>query len=199
MTKKIKIAIAVLSVTIIVACLLQALPRYSQLQRYNVETERTDMDDVEETIAASEETISARSGSTADETDYQTTEEYRENNNRITALRERIRLLNDGLLSDLTDITKQVFNRITYISIKPDDDTLTEECRPYMTDSFYERFKDMKFESESYMVYDIKFSDLDKEDISAYVLTRSSKQLRFFVTFSFDPDKNYAISNISKI
>ena len=200
MYSKVKIVISILSVTVILACLIQAIPIYNQLQQYNaiIDDSEQNKGSVEETITATED-LSVRSGSTADEADYRSTQEYSDNNSRILALKERINLLNNGITSDLTDLTKLVFNKITEISADPKNDKLRDECKQYMTDDYFERFKDTEIERESYMVYDIRFCDLDKDDISAYVLTRSSNQIRFFVTYSYEEGKNYVISDIKTI
>lgn len=202
MTNKIKIAISIFSITVMVACLVQAIPKYIQLQQYKTIIEENTAQNT--IVSTADETVAKTKGSTTDEisdprNDYKTTQEYKDTQDRIDALQERVRLLKNGLTSDLTDITKTVFNHITEISANPDDEALVTECRQFMTDDYYNKFKDMVFERESYMVYDIKFSDLDKDDISAYVLTRSSNQFRFFITYSFDPDKSYVISNIIQI
>lgn len=202
MTNKIKIAISIFSITVMVACLVQAIPKYIQLQQYKTIIEENKAQNT--IVSTADETVAITKGSTTDEisdprNDYKTTQEYKDTQDRIDALQERVRLLKNGLTSDLIDITKTVFNHTTEISANPDDEALVTECRQFMTDDYYNKFKDMVFERESYMVYDIKFSDLDKDDISAYVLTRSSNQFRFFITYSFDPDKSYVISNIIQI
>ena len=197
---KLRIVIAILSITVILACMIQAIPKYSELQQYNaiIDSSEHNKESIEETTVTTEEP-SIRSGSTADEVDYRTTQEYSDNYNRILALKERIDLLNNGITSDLTDLSKMVFTKITEISADPENEKLRNECKKYMTDDYFDRFKDIKFEKESYLVYDIRFCDLDKDDITAYILTRSSNQIRFFVTYSFDKEKNYVISDIKQI
>lgn len=199
MKSKIRIAISIFSVTVIIACLVQTIPKYSQLREYNAIIEKAAAAQNSSHVDLKAATPDGTRNSTADEVDYITTQEYKDTQNRIDAVKERSNLLKNGLTSDLTDITKTVFNHITEISAKPDDENLITECRQYMTDEYFTRFKGLEFERESYMVYDIKFSDLDKDDITAYVMTRSSKQFRFFVTYSFDTNKSYVISNIQQI
>ena len=75
MYSKVKIVISILSVTVILACLIQAIPIYSQLQQYNaiIDDSEQNKGSVEETITATED-LSVRSGSTADEADYRSTQ-----------------------------------------------------------------------------------------------------------------------------
>ena len=208
MSSKIKTVLSIFSVTIILACVMQALPKYSQLRKYDTYIEKMPNPEinstVEEKTSTSDEVLSGNSKRTEVEAvdsavDPSTTKDYENVKSRIEAVRERINLLNNNITSDLTDLTKIVFNQITEISANPENEELKSVCEQYMTKDFYKRFTEMDFVRESYIVYDIKFSDLDKDDITAYVMTRSSDQFRYFITYSFDVDKNYVISNILQI
>lgn len=196
MNKRICLAITTISITIILACFIQAFPKYRLMQKYSNSNAMSST--TGEVTSVESDYTSHRSGSTNDEDqvaadNYQSSEEYENINNRIEAIRERENLLKNNITSDLTDITKRVFNLITGLSNNSDDDTI-DECKQFMSDSFYSRFKEMSFDSDSYIVQDIKFSDLDKKDITACVTTRGEK--RIFVTYSFQKDKNFVISNI---
>lgn len=204
MSSKVKTVISLLSITIILVCLFQAIPKYNEIRKHNtVGQNKVEITSAPtETIGALDSYTNESNVSTSDEAgkphvDYRTTQEYKDNRNRINALQERINLLKNGIVADLTDTVNLGFSQISKALAEPEDKDLMNDCRLYMTEDFYNRFKDMKFESASYMISDIKFGDLDKDEITAYVRTRDSR--RFFVTFSFDQVKNYAISNIEQI
>lgn len=193
MSDRTKIAVSILSITIIIVCFLQVFPKYKQLQKSNVIISEKNINATEEKNTSEQTKVTHSNGtpdeSGATEVDYSATQEYVDFNNRILAVQERTKLINDKLTNDLSDITSYVFIRITKISGDPEDEKSVEECKQYMTDDFFAKFKQMKFEQGSYIVDDIKFTDFDKDDITSYVLTRSTDKNYFFVTYSFDKEK----------